>query len=166
MWQYLRDDHRNDLKIKYFVDHCSSQNISARDSVPGAALLSTCCPVRLPIVGFSGGMIRSWNLYQLFSGLWTPIKTKEDSPVFSQSVIINFGHNYSVIFVTRGCGWDDSAVARRWPETSWSRGYFLHNPGLGHRHWGWWNFLKKDREIKTRVFRVPELRHDTCIYFG
>ena len=41
----------------------------------------------------------------IVSGLWTPIKTKEeDSPVFSQSVIINFGHNYSVIFVTPGPG--------------------------------------------------------------
>ena len=69
----------------------------------------------------------------IVSGLWTPIKTKEeDSPVFSQSVIINFGHNYSVIFVTRGPGWDDSAVARRWPETQWWWGYFLHSPGLGH----------------------------------
>ena len=112
----------------------SRLNISWTTAPVKIFLLSTCCP-RLPIVGISGGMIRSWNLYQLFSGLWTPIKTKEDSPVFSQSVIINFGHNYSVIFVTRGPGWDDSAVARRWPETSWSRGYFLHNPGLGHRHW-------------------------------
>ena len=136
------------LQSKYFCPGLGARSRPALHLLP-----------RLPIVGISGGMIRSWNLYQLFSGLWTPIKTKEDSPVFSQSVIINFGHNYSVIFVTRGCGWDDSAVARRWPETSWSRGYFLHNPGLGHRHWGWWNFLKKDREIKNTS--VPRSRAAT-----
>lgn len=91
------------LQSKYF---CSG--LSCR----GAILLSTCWS-RLPIVGVIGGMIRSWNLYQLYflvSGHQLKQK-KYKSPVFSQSVIINFGHNYSVIFVTRGPGGDDS----QWP---------------------------------------------------
>ena len=83
-------------------------------------------------------MIRSWNLYQLYflvSGHQLKQKKYKSPRVFSQSVIINSGRNYSVIFVTRGPGGDDS----QWPGDDQrhdddDQGYFLHSPGLGHGH--------------------------------